>query len=127
MAAAAAWILLYSQLASFSEWAVSLLPVERHGPLGEASAFFLYDVPKVLLLLAGVIFVMGVIRSFFSPERTRAPSSPVVTRASGTLRPPAWALSRRSAHARPYRCSLASYRQACRSASPSHSSLPRRW
>jgi uncharacterized membrane protein YraQ (UPF0718 family) len=72
MAAAAAWILLYSQLASFSEWAVSLLPVERHGPLGEASAFFLYDVPKVLLLLAGVIFVMGVIRSFFSPERTRA-------------------------------------------------------
>jgi uncharacterized membrane protein YraQ (UPF0718 family) len=33
--------------------------------------FFLYDVPKVLILLAVVIFFVAIIRSFFPPERTR--------------------------------------------------------
>jgi uncharacterized protein len=66
------WVLLYSQLVPFSEWAVSLLTVDRHSRIGEAIAFFLYDAPKVLLLLALVIFAMGVIRSYFSTERTRA-------------------------------------------------------
>ena len=71
-AAVVVWVLLYSQLIPFSEWLVSLLPVERHSHLGEAIAFFLYDVPKVLLLLTLVVFAMGVVRSYFSPERTRA-------------------------------------------------------
>ncbi|MFN2307935.1 MAG: permease, partial [Paracoccaceae bacterium] len=35
-------------------------------------AFFVYDVPKVLLLLTGIVFVTGVLRSWFSPEKTRA-------------------------------------------------------
>ncbi|MCK7580318.1 MAG: permease [Chromatiales bacterium] len=34
--------------------------------------FFLYDTPKVLLLLTGIVFLMGVIQTFFAPERTRA-------------------------------------------------------
>jgi uncharacterized membrane protein YraQ (UPF0718 family) len=71
-AALVLWALLYSQLIPFSEWLVSLLPVERQSHLGEAIAFFFYDVPKVLLLLTLVVFAMGVVRSFFSPERTRA-------------------------------------------------------
>jgi len=66
------WGLLYSQLIPFSEWIVSLLPVERTSHLGEAIAFFVYDTPKVLLLLTLVVFAMGVVRSFFSPEKTRA-------------------------------------------------------
>jgi uncharacterized protein len=33
--------------------------------------FFLFDVPKVLLLLAVVIFFVAIIRSFFPPEKTR--------------------------------------------------------
>lgn len=66
------WALLYSQLIPFSEWIVSLLPVERSSHLGEAIAFFVYDTPKVLLLLTLVVFAMGVVRSFFSPEKTRA-------------------------------------------------------
>jgi len=66
------WALLYSQLIRFSEWIVSLLPVERTSHLGEAIAFFVYDTPKVLLLLTLVVFAMGVVRSFFSPEKTRA-------------------------------------------------------
>jgi uncharacterized membrane protein YraQ (UPF0718 family) len=43
-----------------------------HGsPLGEAVAFFLYDVPKILLLLAVVVFAVAIVRSYFPPERTR--------------------------------------------------------
>ena len=40
--------------------------------LGEAIRFFAYDTPKVLMLLTLVVFGMGVVRSFFSPEKTRA-------------------------------------------------------
>jgi uncharacterized membrane protein YraQ (UPF0718 family) len=32
----------------------------------------LYDVPKILLLLSGMIFLITLLRSFFSPEQTRA-------------------------------------------------------
>jgi hypothetical protein len=39
---------------------------------GEALQFFLYDTPKVLLLLTGIVFVMGMVNSYFTPERTRA-------------------------------------------------------
>ena len=71
-AALALWALLYSLLIPFSEAVTARLPVERQSHLGESLAFFLYDVPKVLLLLTLVVFVMGVVRSFFSPDRTRA-------------------------------------------------------
>ena len=67
-----AWAALYSQLVPFSEWVVSMLPVDRKSHLGEAIQFFVYDTPKVLLLLTLVVFAMGVVRSFFSPEKTRA-------------------------------------------------------
>lgn len=70
--AAIAWWGAYSQLIPFSEWVTSLMPIERHSHTGEAIAFFVYDVPKVLLLLTAIVFVTGVLRSWFSPERTRA-------------------------------------------------------
>lgn len=66
------WYGLYKSLIPVSEWIVSLLPIERQTPLGDALQFFLYDTPKVLLLLTGVVFVMGMINSYFTPERTRA-------------------------------------------------------
>ena len=72
LAALFAWGVLYSQLTPFSEWLVGLLPVNRLSQTGEALSFFAYDTPKVLLLLALIVFVMGVVRSFFSPEHTRA-------------------------------------------------------
>ena len=34
--------------------------------------FFIYEVLKVLLLLTLIVFVMGIIRTYFSPEKTRA-------------------------------------------------------
>lgn len=51
---------------------MALLPVERDSHSGAALQFFFYDVPKVLLLLVAVVFVMGIVNSYFTPERTRA-------------------------------------------------------
>lgn len=65
------WGILYSQLVPFSEWIVTLLPIDPTSHLGEAIKFFVYDTPKVLMLLTLVVFAMGMVRSFFSPERTR--------------------------------------------------------
>lgn len=67
-----AWWAIYTHLIAFSEWLVSLLPIVRESHLGEALAFFFYDTPKVLMLLTLIVFAMGVIRTYFSPERTRA-------------------------------------------------------
>jgi uncharacterized membrane protein YraQ (UPF0718 family) len=69
---AALWFVIYKQLVPLSEWIVSLLPVDRASHTGEALAFFFYDVPKVLMLLTLIVFAMGVVRSYFSPEKTRA-------------------------------------------------------
>ncbi len=72
VAAVVAWFVIYAQLQPFSQWAVARLPVEPDSHLAEALAFFIYDTPKVLMLLTLVVFAMGVVRSFFSAERTRA-------------------------------------------------------
>jgi uncharacterized membrane protein YraQ (UPF0718 family) len=72
LGAAALWWLLYSLLTPASEALVALLPMDRHSHLGGAVQFFLYDTPKVLLLLTAVVFVMGMVNSYFTPERTRA-------------------------------------------------------
>lgn len=70
--AASVWWGLYQTLVPASEWLVAQLPVERDSHLGGALQFFLYDTPKVLMLLTGVVFVMGMVNSYFTPERTRA-------------------------------------------------------
>lgn len=71
-AAAAGWVALYRMLVPASEALVAVLPVDRDSPFGSALQFFFYDTPKVLLLLTGVVFVMGVVNTWFTPERTRA-------------------------------------------------------
>lgn len=70
--AAVVWFALYQVLIPLSEYCVTLLPVERSSHLGGALQFFFYDTPKVLMLLTAVVFVMGMINSYFTPERTRA-------------------------------------------------------
>jgi len=70
--AAVIWLGLYRSLVPLSEAVVAALPVDRASHLGAALQFFLYDTPKVLLLLTAVVFVMGMINSWFTPERTRA-------------------------------------------------------
>ncbi len=70
--AALVWLGLYQTLIPFSEGLVSLIGVSRESHLGGALQFFFYDTPKVLLLLTGIVFIMGIIHTFVSAERTRA-------------------------------------------------------
>jgi uncharacterized membrane protein YraQ (UPF0718 family) len=72
LVAAILWWVLYQSLIPASEALVVALPVDRASALGGALQFFLYDTPKVLLLLTAVVFVMGMINSYFTPESTRA-------------------------------------------------------
>lgn len=66
------WVLIYAYLPSASRVITySLLGIERGSHLGASVEFFFYDVPKVLMLLTAVVFVVGVIRTYFTPERTR--------------------------------------------------------
>jgi len=72
IAALTIWGVVYSQLVPFSDWVVASTRVDPESHLGEAISFFAYDTPKVLMLLTLVVFGMGVVRSFFSAEKTRA-------------------------------------------------------
>ncbi len=48
-----------------------MLTLSPGSRLSSALEFFLYEAPRVLLLLTLVVFAVGVIRSFFTPERAR--------------------------------------------------------
>ena len=70
--ALALWYLLYSQLLPFSQWLTfSALGLDPTSHLGLAVQFFIYDTPKVLLLLTLVVFAVGILRSFVTVARTR--------------------------------------------------------
>lgn len=66
------WFWAYGHLTDFADAALSLTGLTRQSALGEALHFFFFDTPKVLLLLTGIVFVMGIVQTFFAPERTRA-------------------------------------------------------
>jgi uncharacterized protein len=66
------WFGLYHYLEPFANWlAYSALRLPEGGRLGSAVAFFVYEFPKVLMLLVLVVFGVGILRSFFTPEKTR--------------------------------------------------------
>jgi uncharacterized protein len=66
------WFGAYRMLGPASRWATyDLMGLERGKHLGAAVEFFIFEVPKVLLLLTVVVFGVGIVRSFFTPERTR--------------------------------------------------------
>lgn len=68
----ALWGVLYSQLQEFARlFTYEVIGLELGSKLGDSVEFFLYDTPKVLMLLALVVFGVGMIRSFFTPDRTR--------------------------------------------------------
>jgi uncharacterized membrane protein YraQ (UPF0718 family) len=71
--AAAIWIALYLAIEPGAKLVThGLLGLAAETHLGSAVAFFLFEAPKVLLLLVAVVFGVGIVRSFFTPERTRA-------------------------------------------------------
>ena len=66
------WIVLYNYLQPITDYFVdSILEMEKRSHLTESIRFFIFEVPKVMLLLTLIVFVVGIIRSYFSPERTR--------------------------------------------------------
>lgn len=70
--AVAGWLLAWFAAAPLAAWfAYDLLGLKQGSHLGDAVAFFAYDVPKVLLLLLGIVTVVTLIRGFFPPERVR--------------------------------------------------------
>ena len=69
---AVVWLFSYNQLPSWSQAFVRLLSVSPETQLFEALSFFFYDVPKILMLLVAITLVMGIVNSYFTPEKTRA-------------------------------------------------------
>lgn len=70
--AALAWWAAYTALPAASQWLTYDVIGLAHGShLGEAVAFFLYDVPKLLLLLSGMIFVISLLQTFIDTQKVR--------------------------------------------------------
>lgn len=66
------WYAVYLQLEPFAVFITyDILDIAHGSHLGEAIQFFLYDTPKVMMLLTLVVYVVGIIRTFFTPEKTR--------------------------------------------------------
>jgi len=66
------WWLLYRNLLPIAKWITyTLFGLEQGKHLSSAVEFFIFEVPKVLMLLVLIVFGVGIVRSFFTPERTR--------------------------------------------------------
>jgi uncharacterized membrane protein YraQ (UPF0718 family) len=73
LAGAVLWAIAWFLALPLSAWvAFDVLGLDPATQLGQAVAFFLFDVPKVLLLLTGIVTLVSFLRSFVSPERVRA-------------------------------------------------------
>jgi uncharacterized membrane protein YraQ (UPF0718 family) len=70
--AAVVWWIAFNSLQTVADFITyRLLGLEPSNPLGSALNFFIYDVPKILLLLSGMIFLITLLRTFITPEQTR--------------------------------------------------------
>lgn len=66
------WFLLYYNLENLADFLVySILGSTKGTHFTDALWFLIFEIPKVFLLLVLIVFGVGIIRSFFSPERTR--------------------------------------------------------
>lgn len=66
------WIVIYHFLKPVTDWFIDIvLGMTAGSQITEALRFFVFEVPKVLLLLTLIIFLVGIVRSYFSPEKTR--------------------------------------------------------
>jgi len=68
----ALWLISYLYISELADLLVDkVFGMKAGAHLSEALRFFIYEVPKVFLLLVLIIFLVGIVRSFFSPEKTR--------------------------------------------------------
>jgi hypothetical protein len=65
------WYLIYRNLQPVTDWLIeSVFGMTEGEHFTEALRFFVFEVPKVMMLLALIIFFVGIIRTYFTPERT---------------------------------------------------------
>ena len=66
------WWLIYSHLSLLSAFITySLLHIAQTSQLGSTLEFFFYDTPKVFMLLGLIVYAVGLLRSFITPEKTK--------------------------------------------------------
>ncbi|MDX1378311.1 MAG: permease [Anaerolineales bacterium] len=66
------WFLAYNVIQPLADWlAFELLSLPQGSHLGESLAFFFYDVPKILLLLSGMIFLISLLQTFIDTQKVR--------------------------------------------------------
>jgi hypothetical protein len=66
------WYIIYHNLQPVTNWLIdSVFGMTKGAHLTEAFRFFVFEFPKVMMLLTLIIFLVGIIRTFFTPERTR--------------------------------------------------------
>jgi uncharacterized membrane protein YraQ (UPF0718 family) len=66
------WFFIYHYLQPMTDFLIdTVFKMEKGKHLTESLRFFIFEVPKVLMLLALIIFFVGIIRTYFTPERTR--------------------------------------------------------
>ncbi|MGO9146869.1 MAG: permease [Desulfomonilia bacterium] len=66
------WWVVYRSLQPFANWITyAVFGLSRTSRIGSALSFFVFEAPKVLMLLTLIVFIVGIIRSYFTPERTR--------------------------------------------------------
>lgn len=66
------WFVIYQQLEPFSSYLTyTMFGIRKGSHLGAAVQFFAYDTPKVMMLLTLIVFIIGIVRSFFTQENTR--------------------------------------------------------
>jgi hypothetical protein len=67
-----AWLVAYNVIQPLADWiAYGLLSLSQDSRLGQALAFFFYDVPKILLLLSGMIFLISLLQTFIDTQKVR--------------------------------------------------------
>jgi uncharacterized protein len=66
------WFIAYNNLQPIADWITyTLLNFSEESRLGEALNFFIYDVPKILLLLSGMIFLITLLQTFIDTDKVR--------------------------------------------------------
>lgn len=66
------WMIAYNNLQAIADWITyTVLGFNHDSLIGEALNFFIYDTPKLLLLLAGMIFLITLVQTFIDTNKVR--------------------------------------------------------
>jgi len=67
------WVVIYNNLQPIADWITyTVLNLSHESRIGESLNFFIYDVPKILLLLSGMIFLITLVQTFVDVNKVRA-------------------------------------------------------